>query len=360
MDFETSFTGRDLLRTRLQATNLGAFSGTSTFTPEGDLSFDAGAYGGSDNNNVVLDELSYSFPIGKRTQVVIRANATGSDSFTDTLNIFDGDGGSGALSRFGTRHSIYYLADGTGIGLRHEFNDNIELSLGYGASSDTANNPSQGNGLFNGPYGGLAQLTFKTGGLRFGLTYANSYNTDLGTGSRVANLRSTLASDNPNPLFGNGNSLAGSDLPTASNSYGAGFSWQLSRNFVLGGWAGYTNTRTLSTLNGQLNRGSIDIFNGAVTLGFPDLGKKGNLAGIIVGLEPIADASSGLSSDLQRLGVTRTGDNDDVSWHLEGFYQIQVSDNISITPGIIWLTAPDHDASNEDVVIGAIRTTFTF
>lgn len=360
LDFESSFTGRDLLRTRLQTGNLSAFSATSTFTPEGDLSFDAGAYEESDNNNIVLDELSYTFPIGKRTEVVIRAANTGSDSFVNTLNIFDGDGGSGALSRFGTRHGIYYLADGTGIGIRHEFNDNLELSLGYGADSGTANNPSLGNGLLNGPYGALAQLTFKTGGLQFGLTYVNSYNTDLGTGSRVANLRSTLASDNSNPLFGNDNSLAGSDLPTASNSYGAGFSWKLSRYFILGGWAGYTNTRTLSTLNGQLNRGTIDIFNGAITLGFPDLGKQGNLAGLIVGIEPIADASPRLSTDLQRLGVAPTGDDDDVSFHIEGFYQIQVTDNITITPGVIWLTAPDHDANNNDVVIGTIRTTFSF
>ncbi|MFB2923237.1 iron uptake porin [Aerosakkonema funiforme] len=348
LNFETSFTGKDRLRTRLQAGNLGAFSATSTLTPEGDLSFAAGAFEESDNNNIALDELSYTFPIGKRTEVVIGANATGSDSFADTINVLDGDGGSGALSRFGTRHAIYYLADGAGVGLRHQLNNNIEISLGYQGTS--VNNPSDGNGLFGGPYGALAQAVFKTGGLKFGLTYVHSYNTDLGTGSRVANLRSYLAANQP---FAGDN-----DLPISSNSYGVEFSWQLARNFVLGGWAGYTNTRTLSTLSGQINRGSLDIFNGAVTLGFPDLGKKGNMGGIIVGIEPIADASSALSNDLFSAGLG--GDDDDASYHIEGFYQIQVSDNISITPGVIWLTAPDHNANNEDVVIGTIRTTFSF
>ncbi|WP_413201441.1 iron uptake porin, partial [Nostoc piscinale] len=38
LDFNTSFTGKDLLRTRLQATNLNALS-ASTLTPEGDLRF---------------------------------------------------------------------------------------------------------------------------------------------------------------------------------------------------------------------------------------------------------------------------------------------------------------------------------
>ncbi|NEN97711.1 MAG: carbohydrate porin, partial [Moorea sp. SIO3I7] len=35
-------------------------------------------------------------------------------------------------------------------------------------------------------------------------------------------------------------------------------------------------------------------------------------------------------------------------------------DNISITPGLIWIAAPFGDSDNEDVVIGALRTTFKF
>ncbi|MGB7518481.1 MAG: carbohydrate porin [Spirulinaceae cyanobacterium] len=46
--------------------------------------------------------------------------------------------------------------------------------------------------------------------------------------------------------------------------------------------------------------------------------------------------------------------------HIEAFYQYQVADNISITPGVIWLTAPDHNNNNEDQIIGTIRTTFSF
>jgi carbohydrate-selective porin OprB len=54
------------------------------------------------------------------------------------------------------------------------------------------------------------------------------------------------------------------------------------------------------------------------------------------------------------------GEDPDTSLHIEAFYQLQLTDNIAITPGIIWLTAPDHNSNNDDVVIGAIRTTFTF
>ncbi|XTZ20888.1 MAG: carbohydrate porin, partial [cyanobacterium endosymbiont of Rhopalodia fuxianensis] len=35
-------------------------------------------------------------------------------------------------------------------------------------------------------------------------------------------------------------------------------------------------------------------------------------------------------------------------------------DNISITPGLILITSPDYDNSNNSLLIGTIRTTFTF
>ena len=50
----------------------------------------------------------------------------------------------------------------------------------------------------------------------------------------------------------------------------------------------------------------------------------------------------------------------DVGYHIEVFYTHRVNDNITITPGAFWLTAPNHDERNPDVVVGAIRTTFSF
>lgn len=71
---------------------------------------------------------------------------------------------------------------------------------------------------------------------------------------------------------------SGANLPVSINAYGAEASLQLSDKFILGGWAGYTNTRILASNGSGINRGSLDIWNWAVTLAFPDLGKKGNLA----------------------------------------------------------------------------------
>jgi hypothetical protein len=216
------------------------------------------------------------------------------------------------------------------------------LSLGYLASN--ANEPSSKNGLADGPYGALAQLTFKPSDrISVGLTYINAYNQSLGTGSNRANFN--VAS----PLNGGITDLV-DEVPFSSNSYGVQASIGLSEKFVLGGWAGYTNARSLATTAGFPDRGTVDVWNWAVTLGLPDLGKKGNLAGIIVGMEPKVTSSS----------IDGLGKDKDTSFHLEAFYQYKVSDNISITPGVIWLTAPDHNNDNKDVVIGALRTTFSF
>lgn len=357
LNFDTSFTGKDVLRTRLQAVNLDSYSGTSTFTPEGDLRFGDGTFASGSNNNIGIDALLYAFPIGEKTTVVIEANAGAPDDFTNTVNPFiDGDGDTGALSNFGTRNPIYGLVAGAGIGIRHEFSDALELSLGYLAGD--AATPNGGSGLFGGAYETIAQVTFKPiKQLTLGLTYIHSYNSDLTEGSNRANLRSALA-DNPN-LPERLAPFAGLDLPVSSNAYGIQASWQVSPKFLVGGWAGYTATRTLAPLiatdgsGAVLERGDMSIWNFAAHLAFPDLGKEGSVAAIIVGMEPkVTGASRSLRDAI--------GKDSDTSLHIEAFYEYKLTDNISITPGVIWLTAPDHNSNNDDIVIGAIRTTFNF
>ena len=326
IELVTSFTGQDTLFTRIQANNILS---PNIGTPEGNLFF-AGEDG---TTNTAIDALFYRFPLGEKTEVVAIANAGAADDITSTINLFDGDGAFGALSTFGTRNPIYGQMDGAGLGVTHEFSDKLALSLGY--LSGRANDPTPNNGLFNSSYGALAQLTVKPSDrITIGLTYINSYNQPLLTGSNAA----TLA---PLDLDGDGTL----DSRFSSNSYGVQASIGITDNIVLGGWAGYTNSRTL---NG--NRGEVDIWNYAVTLGFPDLGKEGNLAGIIAGVEPRVTSSN----------VPGLDRNADTSYHLEAFYQYQLTDNITITPGVIWLTSPDHNNDNDDVVIGALRTTFSF
>ena len=132
--------------------------------------------------------------------------------------------------------------------------------------------------------------------------------------------------------------------PVISNSYGAQFSWQPIPEFALGGWFTAIYPRLIG-------RGDGEILTYALTFAFPDLGKQGNLLGFVVGAEPYLTSFKG--GNPQPFKV-------DLPLHIEAFYRYQVNDNISITPGFIWLTAPNQDNSNPDDVIATIRTTFQF
>ena len=319
LEFVSSFTGKDTLLARLESNNINS---PNINTPEGNLFFASS----NPSNNFSIATLSYTFPVSKNTQVKLIATGGAADDVTSTVNLFDGDGAFGAVSTFGTRNPIYGQLGDKGIAVNHQFGDKLALSLGY--LSSTANDPTPGKGLFDGNYGALAQLTVKPSDrISLGLTYINSYNQPLLTGSNAATSGVVASGEN-----------------FSSNSYGVQASLGISKKFVLGGWAGYTNSKVLTT------KGEVDTFNYAVTLGFPDLGKKGNLAGVIVGMEPKVTSSN-------VVGVTK---DPNTSYHIEGFYQYKLSDNITLTPAVIWLTAPDHNDNNDNVVIGALRTTFSF
>ncbi len=329
LNFDTSFTGEDLLRTRLQVSNfIDYVSSAANPINEGRI-----RYANDSGSTFVLDALFYQFPLGDRTRITLEANAGASDDFANTINPFiDGDGGGGALTQFGTRNPIYYYLDGIGAGIEHNFSEQLVLSLGY--LSPVANEPTPSHGLFNGAYGALAQLLFQPSDrFKVGVYYVNAYNTNPGgTGSNTANLVGLPA-------------LGGANVST--NSYGVGASFQLSPNIVINGWGGYTAARVIGS-------GDVDIWNFAVSLAFPDLGGKGNLGGIIFGMEPKVTGVSG--TDLRG----RITADPDTSFHVEGFYTLKLGDNIGVTPAIIWLTNPNHNAQNNDIVIGLIRTTFSF
>ena len=332
LELESSFTGEDLLYTRLSTGSFPSFA-DETGTFQGDLSFAQ-----PEGNDIALEVLFYAFPLGDSTEIVIGAAGKATDDFTNTVSVLDGDGGSGAITNFGTRSPIYLAAGDAGIGIVHQFNDFLSFNGGYLASP--ANEPTSGSGLFNGPYTALAQLTLTpTEDITFALTYNHNYQqSDSETGSSLANLQSFTVSD----TFPDG-------IPTVSDSYGAAFSWQLADKFVLGGWGSFSKVSTLDSDDG-INRGSQDIWQWAATLAFPDVIKEGNMAGIIVGMEPwVTDTT-----------IDALGDDEDTSLHIEAFFEYRVNDNIAITPGVVWITAPDNNNDNDDLVIGAIRTTFSF
>ncbi len=68
----------------------------------------------------------------------------------------------------------------------------------------------------------------------------------------------------------------------------------------------------------------------------------------------------GAETYLTRMGANPPLFKVDVPLHIEAFYLYQLNEQISLTPGLIWLTAPNQNNDNPDAVIVTLRTTFTF
>ena len=132
--------------------------------------------------------------------------------------------------------------------------------------------------------------------------------------------------------------------------------WSVSPNFIFGGWGGFTTTKTGPVILQEdfINRGNLDIWNWAVTLAFPDALIEGGIGAIVIGMEPwVAKSNINLPGKL-------INSNQNASFHLEAFYEYTINNNVKITPGIVIITSPNYDNANDDLVIGTIRTTFTF
>ncbi|MGB0564200.1 MAG: iron uptake porin [Spirulinaceae cyanobacterium] len=330
----TTFNGRDRLHTRLQARNAVQFDAfnrrvSNQVTNEGAWAF---ASSSNDENAVEISELNYRTPIGSKLILQVAAAGLSADEIVDsTLNPFDSSGG-GALSDFGQGNPIYNVGgNDAGIGLNFMLNDKITLSAGY--TNETA--AEANSGIFQDGYNFVSQLTFRPNEkVAVAATFSHAYGQDslsIDTGSRGANMVS------------NARGVNSTGRPVVGNSYGIQALANLTDQVFLGGWVGYTFARVTEV-------GDADIWNYALFAGVNDLGGEGNQLGVVIGMEPrleSADASVGIADRSTGL-------------HIEGFYKIKVNKNIEITPGVIWLTAPDHNSENTDMLAGVVRTRFKF
>jgi hypothetical protein len=352
LGLETSFTGRDILTTRLAAGNATGFdlrdtantpiSGSKNAVTNpgsngmGRQTFEVGS---TNNNSVKIDKLTYEAPIGLARVYLAASGGQHSDyAAVNNPYFFDKtDGGKGALSTFASESPIYRIGGGSGIALNVPFGkagDSFlkpsSLTLGYLASN--ANDPSPSNGLFDGNYAALGQLNFNVGNrLALAATYVHGYQKansslfDSGLGGSA--VVGTSQANTPTVVG-----------PSSSNSYGISAAIKPSQKLSLSGFVSYHDV---------IPEGpgvSREAWSYGAGLALPDFGKKGNVLGIFGGAQPYS-----LST-----GVSQT------PYQVEGFYKYQVSDNISVTPGVIWLTSAGQAANSNDAFIGTLRTTFSF
>jgi Carbohydrate-selective porin, OprB family/S-layer homology domain len=358
LNFVSSFFGEDSLYTRLDASN-AADSGFQTTSNEGEANevaapLDTGALtyqtGPAGGNDVVLGWLAYYFPIGEKIDVYLPAAFPLWQDFVPTLSPYldTFTGATGSLSSFAESSPIYKigLASGGGIGFNFDATDFATISAGY-FGGDSANPlEDEGGGLFNEEYSALGQVTlsFLDDKLQFAGTYVLGKFSD---GSIADDLNSDDGdSDNQIYDLGVGTSLArqpfGDGEEVSTNSYGLQAAYQLNDRIALNAFGMLTKAQQSDGAE------DADIYSYGAGLSFPDLGKEGNLASLFVGAEPYVDSSS------------TNDEGEDVPIHIEGLYKYQFNDNISVTPGVVYITNPNGTEDDEDALIGVLRTTFTF
>jgi hypothetical protein len=253
----------------------------------------------------------------------------------------------GPLSYFAQRNPILNIGYGHGgIAIDWQFAKRASLQAIY--TSYKPENPAQGSGLFDGnTTTGVQLLLTPTDTLDLSLYYVNNYSSNGCLLTFVGDECLTTV-----------NTATGKSAPLQTNAVGATLTWQISPRLSAGAWGGYTK----SYIPGQ--SGNVETTNYMVFLNFPDLLKKGNLGGIYVG-QPPKITSSNLPvgnnvPDFINTGLGRAGGEPGTTTQIEAFYRLKLTDNISITPGIIHILEPGHTPASDSVTIGILRSTFTF
>ncbi len=342
----TQFSDRSMLLLGLQAGNLSTRAGNNNLPYFLNDSYTRLAYESNSNNSVILSDATYRFSPVKNLAVIVGAIGVGPVTVFRGPNRYESSG-QGPISSFAQRNPIINIGGApSGIGLDWQVNNRLSLQAVYGAGN--AADPSLGNGLFYGSsIVGVQVAALPLPTVDWTAYYLRSYtqNAFLGTG---------IGDD----LIG----FVGSRFTT--DAIGSTVSWRVNRKLTIGGWAGFTS----STVAVPNYGGGVSTSNWMAFMNFPDLFAKGNLGGIYFGQPPKITRSDLTLGGVSGLNIPGTisgqsgaaGGQPDTTYHLEGFYRFQVNDSISVTPGLVMLFNPVHTSSSDSIVIGTVRTTFTF
>jgi hypothetical protein len=310
LSFDTSFSGKDLLRTRLRAGNFSSLPfGSSSQIFKLDKS-----EGTADS--VVIDRLFYRFPVAKGFNLTVGAKMRN----TETLSFIPSAYKSDILDFFGLAGAsgTYNKATGAGVGLSwrqqvEKGNPFITFDVNYVADSGFADSTV---GVFSSNSGinALAQLGVR--GSSWGAAVAYRYGSE-GSRIRVPNFSPGTVGDGQTT---NSVSLAGYWSPID-----AGWAPSISAGYGFNDGSG----------------GFRDSQSWMVGLQWSDVFIDGNSAGFAFGQAPF------------------TSDSKTESWLYELFYKFQATDNISITPAVFY--ASDYrNNSGYGTWGGVIQTTFRF
>jgi len=289
VDLDTSFSGEDLLKTRV---SVGNFANT----PFGGDAFLERAYSSSDQ--LKIDRNYYQFPLGDQMTATVGAVVRQDDMLAVWPSDYPSTSILDVLTYAGA-NAAYNLKEGSGAGLSWSNGEGVSASLAYVGSNGS--NASKGLGTDESADDVTAQLAYTGEGFGAAAVYTSS---DKQSGDYDA--------------WGVSGYWTPSDegfVPSVSG--GIGFK-QLSKE-----------TTTAK-----------DEFTWTVGLQWSDVGVTGNTLGFGIG------SAEGWQD--------KSGYDDPMAYEL--WYDMSVSDNISVTPGLFVIEQDGKD----DITGGIVKTTFSF
>ena len=358
LNFDSSFFGKDRLRARLEAGNI---------TDYGDVTGTDSARLGYDSNNdfdVELTDLHYRFPFGESIVAWVGPQGLDLDDIFAVTNPMLESSGTGALSRFSRRNPLLFRGtEGAGAGINLDLiPDKVGINFGYltddafdSEGGDAAGTPTEG--LFGGSFSAGGQLEFTPfEALELSATYVRNYQTagtidDEGDIDGLPNFSGSTVNGNAVGPFGN--------LASTADKIGVGANLNVGEKIVLAGFGGYAKVSGL--LPGEDNNPNGDVWTWGANLSFLDLLKEGSQLSLAGGMVPkfISDLADEDNQAALAAGVD-INEDPDTSYLVEALYKFPLNDNILITPGAYVIFNPNHIDTNDTVVVGTLRTTFSF
>jgi hypothetical protein len=317
LTLDTSFTGKDLLRTVLRA---GNFDGDRNAFGGGLSTLEIAFQEDSGPDVLGIDKLFYQLPIGERFTATFGARVGQEDMLALWPSVYPSDTVLNALTLNGAPLA-YNKNLGPGFGLWWQA-DGFSLSANYVA----ANAANSTQGLFSRDSAGTSTVQLGYGQENWGLAAIYS-RIDGGVGVPGATPFITSQIE---------------DHGVQTNAFGISGFWQP----AAGGWipsisAGYgindSNRGDLRTSQSWL-----------VGLEWGNVLAEGNSFGM--GFGQPAFASSTRNGAHTETGV----------WAWEWWYQWQVADSISVTPAIFYLNHPGGKEGGRDQFGALVKTSFSF
>jgi hypothetical protein len=354
LNLNTSFTGKDLLYTRLRTGNYGknAFSGSGYTGKQTQLETSK-----SSGNALKVDKIWYQFPIGDDFQAFVGPEIENYYMLAATPGVYKH-----VLKQFklGGYYGAYGASTSPGFGLNWISNRNsnlgdakLKISANYVAKNGDKGNP-EGGGLFANKSKGkfLTQIAYGSPQWQVAAAYAYSQ-AEMTVGG--AGTKAGLGGGNG---YSNANQF---NLNAYYQPLDSGWMPSVSVGWSITSFNKNNTDKTAGFVAGDVTQSQ----GWLVGLNWSDAFMKGNRLGFAIGQPQFATALKGQGKDGQK--YSRDG-----NYAMELYYDFQVTDNITVTPALFYLSRPfgqetgdsaargGLDAKTFSTLGGLVTTTFKF